>query len=140
MHFSTIIATLIPLFLATATQATPAGVAPLDVFVPHITSPTEGEVWVSKTEQTITWRVHCLDTTNAPQNISNGALLQLRKGDITAPFILAKDFDLRAGSLAITVPWVLSDTDYSIVLFGDSGNVSPTFTIQSDTPGPVKSN
>jgi hypothetical protein len=28
----------------------------------------------------------------------------------------------------VTVPWV-EDGKYTIILFGDSGNVSPTFTI-----------
>jgi hypothetical protein len=42
--------------------------------------------------------------------------------------ILAKDFDPRSGSVKVTVPWVVDD-QYSIVLFGDSGNDSEDFTI-----------
>ncbi|KAJ7086256.1 hypothetical protein C8R44DRAFT_533759, partial [Mycena epipterygia] len=95
-----------------------------DVFDPPVTFPTAGTVLISKTTQNITW-----DTSRAPVNISNQALLLLRKGDITAPFILAEGFDLRAGTLEITVPWVLNGTDYRLVLFGDSGNFSPVFTI-----------
>ncbi|KAJ7162709.1 hypothetical protein C8R43DRAFT_1062988 [Mycena crocata] len=126
MHFPAALAALVPFFLATATKATPVGPTPLDVFVPPITFPTAGTVWVSKTQQNVTW-----DASGAPENISNESMLLLRQGDITAPFILAKDFDLRAGSLEITVPWVLTATDYSLVLFGDSGNFSPEFTIQT---------
>ncbi|KAJ7124116.1 hypothetical protein C8R43DRAFT_1135696 [Mycena crocata] len=70
---------------------------------------------------------------DAPTNISNGAMLMLAKGGITAPFILAKGFDLRKGRLEIEVPHVLSGTDYQLVLFGDSGNLSQKFTIKSDT-------
>ncbi|KAJ7086836.1 hypothetical protein B0H15DRAFT_931375 [Mycena belliarum] len=109
-----------------------AAAVSLDVFVPPLTGPAAGTVWVSKTQQNVTW-----DASGAPASISNEALLLLRKGDATAPFILAKDFDLRAGSLEIIVPWVLTGSDYSLVLFGDSGNFGPVFTIQSDTPGSV---
>jgi len=127
MRFTTALSTLIPFILAAGVRG--AGPTPLDVFVPPITFPTEGTVWVSKTQQNITW-----DASGAPPTISNGALLLLRQNNITSPFILAKDFDLRAGSLEITVPWVLSNTNYQLVLFGDSGDFSPVFTIQSDTP------
>ncbi|KAJ7499951.1 hypothetical protein FB451DRAFT_1207061, partial [Mycena latifolia] len=74
------------------------------------------------------------DTTDAPATISNEALLLLAKGGVEAPFILAKGFDLRKWRLEIEVPYVLSGTNYQLVLFGDSGNLSPIFTIESDTP------
>ncbi|KAJ7133806.1 hypothetical protein C8R46DRAFT_1343124 [Mycena filopes] len=124
MRFATVISSLLPLALASTALAGPT---PLDIFDPHVTFPTAGTVFVSNASTTITW-----DTSNAPINISNRALLFLRKGFNTAPFVLAEDFDLRAGKLDITVPNVLADDDYSFVLFGDSGNVSPTFTIQSN--------
>ncbi|KAJ7162746.1 hypothetical protein C8R43DRAFT_919652 [Mycena crocata] len=126
MHFPAALAALVPFLLATTAKATPVGPTPLDVFVPPITFPTAGTVWVSKTQQNVTW-----DASGAPENISNESMLLLRHADVTATFILAKDFDLRAGSLEITVPWVLTATDYSLVLFGDSGNFSPEFTIQT---------
>ncbi|KAJ7140447.1 hypothetical protein C8R46DRAFT_1046947 [Mycena filopes] len=106
-----------------------AGPTPLEVFSPRVTFPTAGTVLVSNATTTITW-----DTTNAPVVISNEGLLMLRKGVLTAPFILAEGFDLRTGSLTIKVPNVLAASDYEFVLFGDSGNFSPTFTIQSDIP------
>ncbi|KAF8143508.1 hypothetical protein K438DRAFT_1875856 [Mycena galopus ATCC 62051] len=117
--------TLISVVFAAATVR--AGPSPDDVYVPTITSPTAGTVWQSNSLQTITW-----DTSNAPANISNRALLFLRQNGNTAPFILAKDFDLRAGSLNITVPYVVSNNNYQWVLFGDSGDFSPVMTIQSD--------
>ncbi|KAJ7749954.1 hypothetical protein B0H16DRAFT_1550715 [Mycena metata] len=126
MRFATIVSSLVPLALATVALAGPT---PLDVFSPPITFPTAGTVLVSKTETTVTW-----DASGAPVNISNKALLMLRKGDLTAPFILAEGFDLRTGALKIVVPNVLADSDYEFVLLGDSGNFSPTFTIQSDVP------
>jgi hypothetical protein len=43
--------------------------------------------------------------------------------------ILAQNFDPRKGSVNVTVPLVLNGTDYQVVLFGDSGNFSPAFTI-----------
>ncbi|KAJ7777781.1 hypothetical protein B0H14DRAFT_2401393 [Mycena olivaceomarginata] len=124
MRFTTPLSLVVSFFLTAAVHA--AGPTPLDVFVPPITSPTAETVWVSKTQQTLTW-----DASGAPPNISNGALLLLRSNGITSPFILAKDFDLRTGNLTITVPWVLTGTTYQLVLFGDSGNFSPEFTIQT---------
>ncbi|KAJ6557719.1 hypothetical protein B0H19DRAFT_1376347 [Mycena capillaripes] len=128
MRFTSSVSTLIPFVLAAVARAAPTAPTPLDVFVPPITFPTAGTVWVSKTQQNVTW-----DASGAPASISNGAELFLRKDGITAPFILAKDFDLRTGSLEITVPWVLTGSDYQLALFGDSGNFSPMFTIESDT-------
>ncbi|KAJ7660356.1 hypothetical protein DFH06DRAFT_1089681 [Mycena polygramma] len=125
MRFTTALSALM---LAAVAYAVPAP-GPLDVFVPHITSPTQGAIWESKTQQTVTW-----STMGAPANISNGAMIMLRKGTVTTPLILAKGFDLRSGSVDITVPYVLADSDYELVLFGDSGNYSPPFTIHSDVP------
>ncbi|KAJ7935926.1 hypothetical protein B0H13DRAFT_2261979 [Mycena leptocephala] len=126
MRFTIALSALVTFVLTTAVNA--AGPTPLDVFVPPITSPTAGTVWVSKTQQNVTW-----DASRAPPTISNQAMVLLRKGDTTFPFILAKGFDLRKGSVEITVPYVFAD-NYQVVLFGDSGNFSPVFAIQSDTP------
>lgn len=53
----------------------------------------------------------------------------LRKDNIATPLILAEGFDIRLGRFEITVPWVVQGDDYSLVLFGDSGNWSENFTI-----------
>ncbi|KAJ3013212.1 hypothetical protein NUW54_g1651 [Trametes sanguinea] len=59
----------------------------------------------------VTW-----DTSNAPVNITNkqGTIL-LRKGDSTTPVILETGFDILLGRIEVTVRWVISDTDYSVV-------------------------
>jgi hypothetical protein len=54
MHFTIALSALVTFVLTTAVNAGPT---PLDVFVPRITSPTAGTVWVSKTQQNVTWCV-----------------------------------------------------------------------------------
>ncbi|KAH9848913.1 hypothetical protein C2E23DRAFT_842087 [Lenzites betulinus] len=100
-----------------------------DVFVPPVLYPHAGTVWVKGQRHNVTW-----DTTNAPVNITNkiGTIL-LRQGDLTTPLILADGFDILLGRIEVTVPWVLHGSDYSLVLFGDSGNFSPQFTITSSS-------
>ncbi|KAJ8475314.1 hypothetical protein ONZ45_g6158 [Pleurotus djamor] len=95
-----------------------------DVWVPHITSPTFGDVWKSKTPVTVTW-----DTNAAPTQVTNPkGLILLRRGDSTLPFVLARGFDLADGRVDFELPDILED-EYQLVLFGDSGNFSPPFTI-----------
>jgi hypothetical protein len=92
----------------------------------------------------VTW-----DTTGAPAHISNGFFILLRFNEITTPreyctssfcparadrgsaysVILAQNFDPRKGRVEVTVPLVQPGSNYSIVLFGDSGNWSPQFQI-----------
>ncbi|CDO70317.1 hypothetical protein BN946_scf184843.g6 [Trametes cinnabarina] len=101
-----------------------------DVFVPPVLYPHAGTVWTKGQRHNVTW-----DTTDAPVNITNkvGTIL-LRKGDLTTPLVLAAGFDILLGRIEVTVPWVIPDSDYSVVLFGDSGNFSPEFTIQGPNP------
>ncbi|RPD66562.1 hypothetical protein L226DRAFT_550491 [Lentinus tigrinus ALCF2SS1-7] len=96
-----------------------------DVYVPPVLYPHKGTVWYKGQRHNVTW-----DNSDPPKSISNGAMIILRKGETETPLILAKDFDLRAGRTEITVPWVLEGDDYSVVLFGDSGNWSEDFTIK----------
>ncbi|KAK0220211.1 hypothetical protein IW262DRAFT_1316809 [Armillaria fumosa] len=108
--------------LVASTFATPIHIA-RDVYSPPITSPNATTVWTVNTIQTVTW-----DASNPPVNISNRALIWLRKDNLS--FLeLAKDFDLRSGQQDVTVPDVEEADDYIIVLFGDGGNFSPEFTI-----------
>ncbi|KAK7455108.1 hypothetical protein VKT23_010979 [Stygiomarasmius scandens] len=101
-----------------------------DVFVPHIISPNSDTVWVVGKKVYVTW-----DTSNAPEVITKGSAVALNKGDVPIDKYnhpggyLAEDFDLRAGYVEVTVPEVESGDDYSITLFGDSGNRSDMFTI-----------
>ncbi|PPQ64359.1 hypothetical protein CVT24_008428 [Panaeolus cyanescens] len=124
MKFFTAVSTLLAAFAVSA--ALPAADLEVrDVFVPPITSPTAGAIWTLGQTQTVTW-----DTSNAPVNITNkNGVIRLRRGGLTSPLILAKGFNILDGSVEVTVPLVVESTDYSIVLFGDSGNFSPQFTI-----------
>ncbi|KAI0807970.1 hypothetical protein C8Q74DRAFT_1363411 [Fomes fomentarius] len=96
-----------------------------DVFVPPILDPHAGTVWNKDETRTVTW-----DVSNAPQNITNSkGIIILAKGGIATPLVLANDFDILLGKIDVKVPWVIPDDDYSVKLIGDSGNLSPEFTI-----------
>ncbi|KAI0748739.1 hypothetical protein C8Q80DRAFT_1102753 [Daedaleopsis nitida] len=96
-----------------------------DVFVPPVLYPHAGTVWTKGQRHNVTW-----DISDAPQNITNSkGLILLRKGNTATPLVLANGFDILLSRVEVTVPWVLPGDDYSLVLFGDSGNFSPPFTI-----------
>ncbi|GJE91589.1 hypothetical protein PsYK624_077390 [Phanerochaete sordida] len=104
---------------------------PRDVWSPKITSPTGKTVWIAGTNVTVTW-----DTSNQPADITNpvGKVLLGHVEDGTDEHLdvdhpLADGFDIRAGKVQVTVPNVSPGSDYIIVVMGDSGNKSPTFTI-----------
>ncbi|KAI9058487.1 hypothetical protein FKP32DRAFT_1669315 [Trametes sanguinea] len=123
---------------ATAVSAAPAAVFSKPktdiVFRPHITSPQAGDVWPVGSTQTVTW-----DTSDIPEEARNQTgliLLGYLEGDDTDEHLgvndpLAYNFPITAGSAQVTVPEVQSRNDYVVVLFGDSGNTSPKFTIQN---------
>ncbi|GJE98807.1 hypothetical protein PsYK624_150440 [Phanerochaete sordida] len=94
-----------------------------DVYVPRVTYPHAGTVWYSGQRHNVTW-----DNSNPPATISNRAYIRLRADNYETPIVLARDFDLRAGRVEVTVPPVITG-DYSIVLFGDSGNWGQDFQI-----------
>ncbi|KAF8888351.1 hypothetical protein BD779DRAFT_1396025, partial [Infundibulicybe gibba] len=97
-----------------------------DIFDPTISSPKAGDVWVVGQTVEVTW-----DTSNAPVDISNASSVWLRKGTsvLNGQTLLAQGFDLRSGSVSVVVPSLVPGDDYHIILFGDSGNVSPAFSI-----------
>lgn len=103
----------------------------LIVFNPTITSPTLGTVWEMGKRYYATW-----NTTNIPPEKQNatGLVLLGHAGngsenlDIQHP--LATSFPLADGSVALLMPLnVEPRNDYFIVLFGDSGNTSPEFSL-----------
>ncbi|KZV69460.1 hypothetical protein PENSPDRAFT_665726 [Peniophora sp. CONT] len=97
---------------------------PRDVFSPQILSPNAATIWQSGAIETVTW-----NTTGAPSSISNYASVILKKG-YNYVDTLAQGFDLRAGEVDVTVPSGLATgNNYSIILMGDSGNVSPQFEV-----------
>ncbi|KAJ6475042.1 hypothetical protein C8R47DRAFT_1220868 [Mycena vitilis] len=112
--------------------------APLDsrtVFDPPITSPSANTVWKAGDVETVT---------NA-SGIPAGSTGQIVLGFLTSDSenlsntSLASGFDLTDGKVDITVPSVVTRTNYIIVLFGDSGNRSPEFTIQGSDSSSVSS-
>ncbi|KZT23477.1 hypothetical protein NEOLEDRAFT_1069645 [Neolentinus lepideus HHB14362 ss-1] len=125
--------TLFTALLVAASSVVAAPVQPVEliVFSPTITSPTQGAIWSANTTETVTW-----DTSNIPAEKQNSTGLLLlgylennsENLDIAHP--LAANFPINAGTVNFTVPSTLPQRDdYIVVLFGDSGNKSPSFTI-----------
>ncbi|KAI0667623.1 hypothetical protein C8Q78DRAFT_981399 [Trametes maxima] len=102
------------------------------VFRPNLTAPQGGEVWAVGSTQTISW-----ETDNIPEENKNQTgliLLGYIQGDSIDEHLdvsnpLAVNFPITAGKAEVTVPDVPERDDYVVVLFGDSGNASPKFTI-----------
>ncbi|KAL5482531.1 hypothetical protein ACEPAI_9125 [Sanghuangporus weigelae] len=102
------------------------------VYNPMITYPTAGVVWTVGERKTITWK-----TDEIPEELRNstGTILlgynedNSENLDIAHP--LATGFNLTDGQVNVTVPVKSARSDYIVVLFGDSGNASPEFTIKS---------
>ncbi|KAN0133648.1 hypothetical protein V8E53_008372 [Lactarius tabidus] len=127
MHFMTTLTNI--LFVFAVALLSFVGAAPLaarDIYVPPITYPKLGTHWKIGTSHTVTW-----DNSNPPSEITNpDGVIFLRKGDQTTDTILASDFKVVNGHVTVKVPKVQPGNDYSLVLFGDSGNFSPQFTIE----------
>ncbi|KAJ7147130.1 hypothetical protein C8R43DRAFT_1129907 [Mycena crocata] len=128
--------------LAVAVVATSSPLKPqqLEVITPHITSPTEAVSWAPDSNQTVTWETKSIP----PAFKKNTGMLLLgyitqtydihgnpqisENLDIKNP--LATGFMIGAGQVAIRIPKDTPRRDtYVIVLFGDSGNMSPKFKI-----------
>ncbi|KAF9443108.1 hypothetical protein P691DRAFT_809448 [Macrolepiota fuliginosa MF-IS2] len=101
--------------------------APLDVYAPPLLTPTAGEVLIVGNQQNVTW-----DTSRPPQHITNrtGTLVLAKGGIQDYKNPLATGFDILDGWHIITVPNVQEGDDYQLVLFGDSGNYGPKFSIR----------
>jgi hypothetical protein len=103
-----------------------------DVAVPPVTEPSDKTVWKVGSKQTVKW-----DTSNLPpkENITNihgTVLLGFLTDDsenLMSDTPLAKGFSLLDGQVEITVPNVEPRDDYIVALIGNSGNISPKFTI-----------
>ncbi|PBK91979.1 hypothetical protein ARMGADRAFT_1013727 [Armillaria gallica] len=98
-----------------------------DIFNPPILSPSTGTTWTVNTTQTVSW-----DTSNPPDLITgrNFSSIRLTKGGRQLPVVLADKFDILLGKINVKVPWVTEGDDYTIILFGDSGNWSKRFSIK----------
>ncbi|KAI0712265.1 hypothetical protein C8Q76DRAFT_482408 [Earliella scabrosa] len=99
-----------------------------DVFVPPVTSPSTGTVWTIGSQQNVTW-----DATNPPAQVTNpiGRVVLAKAGRLDFENPIASNFSIFDGFVTVTVPDVEPGTDYTVVLFGDSGNNSEEFTIVS---------
>ncbi|KAI5989053.1 hypothetical protein EDD15DRAFT_2389134 [Pisolithus albus] len=124
--FTTLALSLFSLVSCVLTAPLPAR----DVVAPPITSPTASTVWNVGTTQTVTW-----STANLPTNITNpeGMLVLGYVANDSENLMLqsplATNLSYSAGQAQITVPSVPTGNNYIVVLFGDSGNASPQFTI-----------
>ncbi|KAI0641153.1 hypothetical protein C8Q79DRAFT_992077 [Trametes meyenii] len=97
-----------------------------DVYAPPVLYPHAGTVWYKGQRHNVTW-----DVSDPPVNITNKVgTIFLRKSNQITPLILEKGFDILLGRIEVTVPWVIEGNDYSVVLFGDSGNWGQDFTIK----------
>ncbi|KAI8986070.1 hypothetical protein BD414DRAFT_578180 [Trametes punicea] len=97
-----------------------------DAYAPPVTYPHAGTAWKVGQYHNVTW-----DTSNAPSQITNqeGQVVLAKGGVLDYEHPLAKNFDILSGHVEIQVPNVEPGDDYTIVLFGDSGNDSDAFTI-----------
>ncbi|KAJ7625857.1 hypothetical protein FB45DRAFT_868996 [Roridomyces roridus] len=114
-------------FASLLVAALSAAAASLDVFDPPVTSPTAG------TDSDCHLRLICAhrDTSNPPAEITDTVgMLVLVKDKVITPVILAENFSILLGHIEVTVPLVFEGSYYQLDLFGDSGNLSPEFTIQ----------
>lgn len=110
-----------------ASVAAPTVRSAQDVYVPPITYPTAGVEWVVGEYYNVTW-----NTTNPPKQITNSkgsVVLAKNYSLIGLQHPLASGFNILDGTVRIQVPNVTADNNYQVVLFGDSGNYSPTFSI-----------
>ncbi|KAL0581177.1 hypothetical protein V5O48_000867 [Marasmius crinis-equi] len=105
---------------------------PRDVFNPKITVPDASTVWDVGTTQTVKW-----DPTGLTQDTLTGMVVlgHIEDGDDNEHLMLnpplAQGFLIKDGQINITVPDVPGRKDYIVVVFGDSGNASPRFTINN---------
>ncbi|EIN12651.1 hypothetical protein PUNSTDRAFT_49940 [Punctularia strigosozonata HHB-11173 SS5] len=124
--FKLMLALFVSLFASLA-AALPVSLEPRDVYVPPVLYPHAGTVWKVGAHHNVTW-----DVSDPPVNITNkfGMIVLAKNGialDLDSP--LAANFSILDGRHVIQVPKVTPASDYQILLFGDSGNLSPEFTI-----------
>ncbi|KAJ7133004.1 hypothetical protein C8R46DRAFT_923624 [Mycena filopes] len=112
------------------------------VFDPPITSPTAESVWKVGDVETVTWQVHSpltlysssshtdfRDATGIPAGVTGRIMLGFLSSTSEGEHLsvtLASGFNLTDAKVDVTVPPVVSGTEYIIVLFGDSGTCVPS--------------
>ncbi|SJX64173.1 uncharacterized protein SRS1_14828 [Sporisorium reilianum f. sp. reilianum] len=104
------------------------------VYNPHITSPTSSTVWTAGKTYTVTWDVSDMpaEAENHTGIIKLGYLPADGSGGENLHWTLAEGFAIKDGKTSITLPSDLAArSDYIVVVFGDSGNASKKFTINT---------
>ncbi|KAF9465034.1 hypothetical protein BDZ94DRAFT_1255152 [Collybia nuda] len=129
-NFTTLTTLSFIITLQITSFAKAAPVVTRDVYVPPILKPMEHDIWQIGQNTTVSWNT---TSPTPPINITNpSGKIMLRKGGRTLlNIILADNFDILSGTVNFTVPDVDPGDDYRVVLYGDSGNWSPTFTIKA---------
>ncbi|KAF8171984.1 hypothetical protein K438DRAFT_186601 [Mycena galopus ATCC 62051] len=88
-------------------------------------------VWTAGQTETVTWNASGIPA-GVTGMIQLGYLDPNSAGEHLST-ILASGFNLTDEKANIVVPSVVTRTTYILVLFGDSGNISPEFTIQGSS-------
>ena len=101
------------------------------VYAPKITYPTNKTQWTAGHKVHVAWETEHLPA-EAKKTKSFIKLGHVDGNSLNEHLnqTLAKNFKLGAGNVSFTLPKDLeAREDYVVVLFGDSGNASPKFTI-----------
>ncbi|WFD01122.1 hypothetical protein MYAM1_003883 [Malassezia yamatoensis] len=101
------------------------------VYTPKITYPTNKTQWTAGKKVHVSWETDQLPSAAKAESgfIKLGHLDSNSDGEHLNQ-TLAKNFKLGNGNVSFTLPQdIESRDDYIVVLFGDSGNKSPKFTI-----------
>ncbi|KAI7877988.1 hypothetical protein K492DRAFT_209274 [Lichtheimia hyalospora FSU 10163] len=105
------------------------------VYNPEIYVPNSDTVWKAGETYTVEWSKTSKDGRTIPEGHDGMIKLgYVEEGSIDEHLYwdLAAGFPLNSGSWNVTLPDNLAArSDYIIVVFGNSGNASPKFTIQS---------
>ncbi|KAJ7069653.1 hypothetical protein C8F01DRAFT_1048453 [Mycena amicta] len=137
MLFTTVVSLLA--LAASGLTAPTLGPQELIVVSPNITSPQAGDFWLAGSTQVVRWNTANIPPAAAKNTglllIGHITIMRDQDGkeypsenlDINHP--LASGFRLTDGNVTVVVPHIIPRDDYMLVLFGDSGNTSPTFTI-----------
>ncbi|KAI0066452.1 hypothetical protein BV25DRAFT_1912525 [Artomyces pyxidatus] len=121
----TLLAVFAAAFLSLAAAAPLASLELRDVYTPPVLYPHAGTVWKIGNHHNVTW-----NTTDPPKQITNPiGQIYLTKNLINLNISLASGFNILDGRIVVKVPDVTPGDKYAVVLFGDSGNFSPFFTI-----------
>ncbi|KAH9936654.1 uncharacterized protein B0H18DRAFT_868458 [Fomitopsis serialis] len=121
-------------FLLAAVHAIPLrrALEERDVISPPITSPDASTVWNVGETVTVTWDLSALPSDVNVTGVTGKLVLGYdtwNSENLMLDTPLAQKFLLSAGQVSFAVPSVPTRNNYIVDLFGDSGNISPNFTI-----------